>query len=252
MLSAERKLEIAKIINKNGRIKTSELSTIFNVSEMTVLRDLASLEKEGILKRVYGGALAFNDSSNEISSVFRGRIHTREKDEIALKAIQVVSEGDSLFIDGSTTSLALARKLSLKNNLTVVTNGLEAINELKGHEKIKVMSTGGELNPVTMSFYGLGAESFLREINVDICFISAAGISAAAGITEQNPQNISLKRIIIGHASRVVLLIDSSKFGKVTLNRVCLWGDINTIITDKKPDKSYLDLFKEKNIGAVY
>ncbi|MGM0366431.1 MAG: DeoR/GlpR family DNA-binding transcription regulator [Actinomycetota bacterium] len=252
MLSAERKLEIAKIINKNGRIKTSELSSIFNVSEMTVLRDLASLEKDGVLKRVYGGALAFNDSSNEISSVFRDRIHAREKDEIALKAVKLVNEGDSLFLDGSTTSLALARKLPVKKNISVVTNGLEAVNELKGSEDIKVISTGGELNTVTMGFFGLAAENFLREVNVDTCFISAAGISTASGITEQNPRNISLKRVIIGHSCRVVLLIDSSKFGKVTLNRVCHWRDINTIITDKEPDKSYLDFFKEKDIGAVY
>ncbi|MDZ7837694.1 MAG: DeoR family transcriptional regulator [Actinomycetota bacterium] len=79
MLSAERKLEIAKIINQDGRIKTSDLSAMFNVSEMTVLRDLAVLEKEGVLKRVYGGALAFNDSTQEIPTKLRGQLHTRRK-----------------------------------------------------------------------------------------------------------------------------------------------------------------------------
>ncbi len=252
MLSAERKLKIARIINKNGRIKTSELSTMFNVSEMTVLRDLASLEKEGVLKRVYGGALAFNDGSREISSNIRSKIHAREKDYIALKAAAVVREAESVFIDGSTTSLALARKLSLKSNITVVSNGLEALDELKDNEAIRVFCTGGELNLLTNGFFGLAAENFLKEINVDKCFISAAGISPQAGITEQNQQNIILKRIIMERAGRTFLLIDSSKFGKITLNKVCQWRDINTIITDKKPQRDFLYLFDEKDIEVVY
>ncbi len=252
MLSAERKLEIAKIINKNGRIKTSELSSIFNVSEMTVLRDLATLEKEGVLKRVYGGALAFNDSSLEISSMLREKIHASEKGDIASKAIRLVNDGDSLFVDSSTTSLALAKKLCLKNNLTVVSNGLEAINELKANQNIKVFSTGGELNMITMGFFGMAAENFLKEVNVDICFISAAGISPGAGITEQNQQNIALKRIIVGRSRKAVLLMDSSKWGKVTLNKVCHLSDINTIITDKKPDRGCIEFFGENGIKVVY
>ncbi len=252
MLSAERKLQIAKMINKNGRIKTSELSSIFSVSEMTVLRDLASLEKEGVLKRVYGGALAFNDSTHEISSTFREMIHPQEKDAIALKAVDLVAQGSTLFMDGSTTTLALAKKLTGKDTLTVVTNGLEAVNALKSNEHIQVFATGGELNALTWGFYGLAAENFLKEVYVDLCFISAAGISLHAGITEQNHQNIALKKIIMGQASKVILLIDSSKFGKVTLNRVCHWGHINTIITDKKPEKHYLDFFEQKGIGVIY
>ncbi|MDD3776582.1 MAG: DeoR/GlpR family DNA-binding transcription regulator [Actinomycetota bacterium] len=252
MLSAERKLEIAKIINKDGRIKTSELSDMFNVSEMTVLRDLAVLEKEGVLKRVYGGALALNDSSHEIPSKFRDRIHTAEKDIIAAKATALVSKGDSLFLDGSTTCLALARRLKGIPDITVITNGLEIINELKGNPEIKVVSTGGELNMLTNSFYGVLAAGLLKDINLDFCFISAAGISLDAGVTEPNPYNIFIKRSIIKNSARAVLLMDSSKFGKVTLNRVCLMADINTIITDKKPQAGYIDLFKQHQIEVIF
>lgn len=252
MLSAERKLEIAKIINQDGRIKTSELSAMFNVSEMTVLRDLAVLEKEGVLKRVYGGALAFNDSTQEIPAKLRGQLHTREKNDIALKASSLVHKGDSLFVDGSTTCLALAKKIKIKTDITVVTNGLEVTNELKGNREIKVISTGGELNPVTFNFYGPEASRFMEDISTDICFISAAGISFKAGVTEQNPYNISIKRSIIKNSVKVVLLIDSSKFGKVTLNKVCLMTDINTIITDKKPPSGYVDLFEQYNIEVIF
>ncbi len=252
MLSAERKLKIAKIINKNGKIKTSEISRKFNVSEMTVLRDLASLEEEGVLKRVYGGALAFNDSSNEISSVFRRKLSRKEKDSIASKALSMISEGMSFFVDSSTTSLALANLISSIKNITLVTNGLDIVNALKGNEAIKIICPGGELNQVNMSFYGPVAANFLNDINVDSTFISAAGISLKSGITEQNPQNIAIKKIMIKNSGNAILLVDSSKFDKITLNKICLLDDIDTIITDKKPNKKYLDLFKDKDINLIY
>ncbi len=252
MLSAERKLEIAKIINENGKIKTSELSKRFNVSEMTVLRDLASLEEEGVLKRVYGGALAFNDSSNEISSVFRSKINLKQKDSIASKALSLISEGSSIYLDSSTTSLSLAKLVGSKKNITLVTNGLDIINTAKGNGKIKIICPGGELNDVNMSFYGPSAEKFIEDINVNIAFISAAGISLKSGITEQNPQNIAIKKIMVKNSDISVLLIDSSKFGKITLNKVCLLQDIDTIITDKEPAPQYVELFKNNDIKLLY
>lgn len=252
MLSAERKLEIAKLINKNGKIKTSELSRRFNVSEMTVLRDLASLEEEGILKRVYGGALAFDDSTNEISSAFRSKMNIKEKSTIASKAYSVIDESTSFFLDSSTTSLSLAKLMVSKKDITIVTNGLDIVNAFRGNEKIRVLCPGGELNQVNMSFYGPSAENFLRDINVNISFVSAAGISLRSGITEQNPQNIAIKNIMITNADKVILLVDSSKFDKITLNKICSLDGIDTVITDRKPEDNYLELFREKNISLVY
>ena len=111
MLSAERKLKIAEIIGENGGIRTSELSDLFNVSEMTVLRDLATLEKQGILTRVYGGAVSSKTLSRETPNVVREKIRITEKNKIASLAAQLIQDGDNIFLDGSTTTHALAKRL---------------------------------------------------------------------------------------------------------------------------------------------
>ena len=252
MLSAERKLKIAEIVTKNGGTKTSELSNIFNVSEMTVLRDLALLEKQGILKRVYGGAVLARDASGEISSMFREKIHTFEKNIIAQKAVQFIKEGDSIFLDASTTSLALAKRLYAKKNVIVVTNGLDVINEIRKNDYIKLICPGGEFRSVTMSFVGNVAEEFLKNFYTDKAFISSAGISIKAGATEPNILQASIKKIMIENSNQNILLIDWSKFDKITLNKVCPLEDINTIITDKEPGSNYLEFFKKNNIKILY
>ena len=173
MLSAERKLKIADIVSKNGGIKTSDLSSTFNVSEMTILRDLAILEEQGILKRVYGGAVSVKSNTGEISSILRKRIHTFEKDVIGEKALGLISEGDSIFLDGSTTALALARKLYVIEDLVVVTNALEIINELRQNSNIELICTGGEFKKITADFLGPGTEMTLKNYNADKAFISS-------------------------------------------------------------------------------
>lgn len=252
MLSAERKLKIAEIVSKNGGIKTSELSTMFNVSEMTVLRDLASLEKQGILRRVYGGAVSVRDDYNEISSSYREKIHALEKNIIAQIALGLIQEEESIFLDASTTSLALAKRLYAVRNLTVVTNGLDVVNEVRQNSNVKLICPGGELNNVSMCFLGPGTENFLRNLNVNKAFISSAGVSIKAGLTEPNPLQASIKKIMIENSMQTILLIDWSKFDKVTLNRVCLLKSISVVVTDKKPIDSYLEFFEKNDIKILY
>lgn len=252
MLSAERKLKIAEIVNRNGGIRTSELSTMFNVSEMTVLRDLAELEKQGVLRRVYGGAVSIRDDYHEISSSYREKIHAFEKNIIAQIAVELIQEGESIFLDASTTSLALAKRLYTIRDLTVITNGLDIINEIRRNSHIKLICPGGEFNAISMCFLGPGTENFLKNLNVDKTFISTAGISMKTGLTEPNPMQASVKKIVIENSSEVVLLVDGSKFNKVTLNKVCGWEEIDIVITDKKPDNDYLSFWEEKGIKILY
>ncbi|MCL4377541.1 MAG: DeoR/GlpR family DNA-binding transcription regulator [Actinobacteria bacterium] len=252
MLSAERKVKIAQIVSESGGIKTSELSNMFNVSEMTVLRDLAILEEEGLLKRVYGGAVVTRDASHEISSILRKEIQTQEKNIISEKALEMVDNGDCIFLDGSTTALALAKKLHEKNDITVITNGLDVVNEIKNNNNIKLICLGGELYNITMNFTGPFTESFLRNFYADKCFISTAALSLKSGLTVENQSQVLLKKIMIENSSKRIALIDSSKFGRVALSKVCSFNEIDTIITDKKPPDDYLKLFKENNLEIIY
>jgi DeoR/GlpR family transcriptional regulator of sugar metabolism len=252
MLSAERKLKIAEMVCRNGGIKTSALSDMFYVSEMTILRDLAELEQQGILRRVYGGAVVVNDSTREISSILRKRIHTAEKNVIAEKALKLISNGESLFLDGSTTVLSFAKKIDTKKEITIITHGLDIINELKNNNDIKIICTGGEFQETTLSFVGSRTELFLKEFYADKAFISPAGISLKAGLTVENPLQASIKKIMLENSSQKIVLIDSSKFDKIALSRVCNIDEVNFIITDKKPDKKYIDFFKKNRVEIIY
>jgi len=254
MLAAERINKIAKIVSKNGGIKTSELSKMFDVSEMTILRDIASLENKGLLKRVYGGAISANNKINnkdEISSLVRGKIHAEEKSKIAELACKLVKPGEQIFIDPSTTCLALARKIKDIPDINVITNGLDIINELINSDNVRLTCLGGDFHKLSMSFLGPISEIPLREIYFDKVFISPAGCTVSQGITEVNVYSVAIRKTIIENAKEVILLADHSKFDKVSLYKICSWERINIVITNKEPDEKYIKLFKDNNIELI-
>ncbi len=252
MLSAERKLKIAEMVGKNGGIRTSELSDIFSVSEMTVLRDLATLEKQGILTRVYGGAVSSQSFSTEIPNIVREKIRTTEKNKIASLASKIIDEGDNIFLDGSTTTHALAKRLYNFKEIKVVTIGLDILNELKDIDSMEVISPGGVLDKITMNFLGRSTEEFLKNLNSDKAFISTSGISIKAGLTEPNPQQAFIKKIMLENAQQRILLADGSKYDVIALNRICDLSDLDIVITDNKPDNEYFHFFKQNNIKVLY
>lgn len=252
MLSAERKFKIAEMVSESGGIRTSELSGFFNVSEMTVLRDLAMLEKQGVLTRVYGGAVSSRNVSKETPNVIREKIRTTEKNKIASLAAQLIKDGDNIFLDGSTTTHALAKRLGFFSNLKVMTIGLDIINELSGMEGIEVISPGGILDKITMNFLGRNTEEFLKNLNSDKVFISTTAISIKAGLTETNPQQTFIKKIMLENALQKILLIDNSKYDVVDLNRICSLSDLDIVITDDRPDNKYYQFFKQNNIKVLY
>jgi Transcriptional regulators of sugar metabolism len=252
MLSVERKFKIAEVVGKNGGVKTSDLSDMFNVSEMTILRDLEMLEQQGILKRVYGGAVNMKNPIKELSIILRKQINTKEKNIIAEKAAKLISNGESIFLDSSTTAFALSKKLSAKTGLTVITNGLDLLNELKNNSNINLFCPGGELQLNTMSFIGSSAEDYLKDLYADKAFISASGISLQSGITVENATQAAIKKIMLKNSLSRIVLVDSSKFDVVRLSRVCALEDASTIVTDRKPDDKFLEVFEKNNIEVVY
>ncbi len=252
MLSAERKLKIAEMVGKNGGIRTSELSDIFSVSEMTVLRDLATLEKQGILTRVYGGAVSSQGFYAETTNIVREKMRTTEKNKIASLASKIINEGDNIFLDGSTTTHALAKRLYNFKEIKVVTIGLDILNELRDINGIEVISPGGVLDKITMNFLGRSTEEFLKNLNSDKAFISTLAISIKAGLTETNPQQAFIKKIMLENAQQKILLADSSKYDVIALNRICDLSDLDIVITDNKPDNEYFHFFKQNNIKVLY
>ena len=248
MLAAERIDKIARIVSKNGGIKTSELSRMFKVSEMTILRDLSFLENRGFLKRVYGGAVSARSNNEEVSRAIREKINAAEKNKIADIAYTLIKPNEQIFIDPSTTCLALARKIKNISEINVITNGLDIVNELADSENVRLTCIGGDFHKISMSFLGPISEIPLKEIYFDKVFVSPTGCTPEQGITEANVYSVAIRKTIIENAKEVILLADHSKFEKVSLYKICDWNQINTVISDKKPDEKYEKLFKDNNI----
>jgi DeoR family transcriptional regulator, fructose operon transcriptional repressor len=252
MLSVERKIKIAEVVEKNGGIRTSDLSSMFNVSEMTILRDLYALEGEGFLKRVYGGAVKISHSATELSTGIRKQINPEKKNIIAAKAAALINKGESIFLDSSTTTQALAKRIANESGITVITNSIDILNVLKENNNIRKICCGGELQEITGSFIGSLAENFLKDFFADRAFISASGFSLKAGITVENPVQAAAKKIMFDNSIKKVVLVDSTKFDNISLSKVCPVGYADIIVSDCKPPGNYLEFFKQNDIEAVY
>lgn len=252
MLVQDRYQKIIEILNKKNSVRVSYLMELFDVSIETVRRDLEHLEKEGYLKRVYGGAVLEKVNTN--LGTFRDREYeyTEEKKEIASTAIKYISEGQSIAMDYGTTTLEVAKML--KDNfekLTVLTNSLAIANELADRSKYNIILSGGILRGDELSLFGPLADENLRKFHIDTCFVSVSGVSLKEGLTDFVFEGIQLQRRLIDISERSIVLADSSKFDTVSLLQVCDITKADMIITDSKLRPNVLERYRGSGIDVV-
>ena len=245
-MPVDRHSEIIHILDTSNVVRVSDLSGRFRVSEETVRRDLERLEQDGVVRRIYGGAVRVSGRAMELSFQKRQTRNLEQKRRIASVAKDLVAEGESIVLDASTTTLELARILP-HMRLTVLTNGVSAVLEL-ANKGINVMSTGGALRQSNLSFIGPVAERSLDGYFVDKAFISCRGLTAQEGATEASDMEVALKRRMLKSAKRSVFLVDSSKFGQVAFCTICQLAEIHTIVTDSKVPP---DLVSEMEAAGV-
>ena len=194
MFALERQKKILEILSDEGAVSVNRLSTELGVTEETVRRDLEKLEKQEFLKRTHGGAVALDENTNEMSLEKRKSTNVEAKQKIAKLAATQVNEGDTIFLDASTTTFFIAKELKNMRNITIITNSLRVIVELDGCDTIKVISVGGVLSH-NQSFVGTLAENSIAENYVaSKMFFSSKGVSAESGILESNEQECGIKQ----------------------------------------------------------
>lgn len=252
LLAEERKDRILQILEEEGSVKVSKLTKLFDVSIETVRRDLEALEKEGSLKRVYGGAVIKKNRIHKLSYVKREKEFIDEKKEIAKTAIKYIEEGQSIALNNSTTNIEIARELK-KNfkELTILTNSLMIASELADAEGFTIILTGGILNNKEYAFYGELSENVLSNFIVDKAFISVSGVSLTRGITDYLIGEVQIEKRIIEIAQEVIILADSSKIDSVSLIKVTEIHEANLIITDSKLDSKILNKYLKNGIEIV-
>ena len=251
MLALERQKRILQHINDNGVAHVADLSREFNVTEETIRRDMAKLETKGLLVKTYGGAISPTGSSTDFSLEKRKRLNNESKIKIAKRAVNFISEGDTIFLDASTTTLALAREMKSIKDITVITNSLLAVNELIGCEGIKVIGTGGFAG-TNQSFVGNAAEEcILKNYFADKVFFSSKGVSAEGGILESNEFECGVKRAMIKNSSVKFYLCDKDKIGSAGYLRLAEFSELDFLITDGRIDKKLKNIIDENKIKTI-
>ena len=232
MLSVERQQTILDLLEKNDHIQVAELIGLFNVSDMTIRRDLAVLERKGVLRRVHGGAVSNRGRSYEPSFMSRSMTRIEEKERIGMAAASLIRSGDSIMLDVGTTTLEIARHLKDCHNLTIITPCIQIAATLVEHPGIRLVLTGGIMRPSELSLVGHLAERTIRDFYVDKLFLGAAGVDFEAGFTEFNLEDTLVKQAMLRSAKDITVVVDSSKFGRVAFTAIAPLQVANRIITD--------------------
>lgn len=232
-----RRQEIVDLLMEAGSTTVDELSTRFGVSRMTVHRDLDDLEQEGLLRKVRGGASMQASGQFESDFRYRQRVATAEKLRVARAAAALIEPGQTILIDDSSTAAGLARYLGEVRPLTVITNGLAALDALTGIAGITLIAPGGQYNRKFHGFFGLLAEEGLRNLRADAAFLSTSAIQGDTAF-HQDQEVVQTKRLMLAAATRRYLLVDHAKFGRTALHLLAPLARFDAVVTgaDLPPD----------------
>lgn len=229
---SERQDEIARLILDEGRVEVADLAQRFSVTTETIRRDLSQLDREQILRRVHGGAVPHQSVRHEPRVAVREALHAVEKHKIARRAVEELPGGGSIMIDSGSTLSIFAGMLPEDVELTVFTNSIPVIRSLALRPAVEVNVIGGLLRKETMAMVDSTGVDMVRELTVDVLFISTDRISPDRGFTTPYRPEVAIKQAMIEAARRVVMLFDHTKVGTDQLFRFANVGDVDTIITD--------------------
>lgn len=240
MFVEERHNQILNIINSKKSITVQELSKVLYVSAATIRRDLARMEKTGVIKRSHGGAVLFESSNTESAIAVRELENTKEKKQIAELALSFIHSNSVIFMDSSSTAGMIIPFLSQFKYLTVITNGLKNALLLSEKTDAKIHMPGGIVSTRSNSVVGSDTIQYILNMNAELAIFSCSGINHNNGITDASFEQSNLKRALIKNAKVRVLLCDSSKFSMTYMCRTCGFEDLDYILTDKQPQAEYI------------
>ena len=249
-LAPQRWDNLRALIRDSGVIRVEDLCRQLKVSPATVQRDLDQLERGGAIRRVHGGAVSVESRLDEPVFADKTSLAAREKRRIAEAALTFVEPDDTVYLDGGSTVLELARLLRERTNLTVVTNSLYAAHELAGRG-LRLIVIGGELRRLSQTMVGPLTRLVLHELHLDKAFMGTIGFALKEGLTTTDPSEAFTKEIVMGQARQVIVLADSSKAGKVSFARAGRWDKVQVLITDRQVDKEFAKELVNKEIKLV-
>lgn len=252
MLAIERRNTILARLSLEGKVIVSDLAREFDVTEETIRRDLEKLDREGLAKKTYGGAVINQNSTTDLPYSVRKRANVERKQHIAERIGELIHDGDRIMLDASSTAIFVAKIIKSRKNITLITNSVEILLELADKEGWNILSTGGTLREGALSLVGASAEKMIRGFHVDLAVCSCKGIDMTMGITDSNERDSEIKQAIFAAADRKVLAVDATKFDKISFVRVCDPGEVEIVVTDEPPTERWVEYLKNKQVELMY
>jgi DeoR/GlpR family transcriptional regulator of sugar metabolism len=223
--------QILNILSENGSVSIRELMKSLFVSEATVRRDLSELERRGALKRTFGGARAITETNNQVPLFIRESLDSKAKDEICKAASQLIHDGNTVFLDGSSTAQYLVKYMAHLKDIVVVTYSIKTA-ELLCRNHIKTYCAGGLLIGNSLVCTGQKTLEFAESINPDICFISCKGVDEDGKFSDTSEEETAIRRAFMKNSRRCVLLMTANKFGSSYMHTLCRADEVDHIFSD--------------------
>lgn len=247
LTQAGRQERVAELVLRKDFVAARDMARLFDVSLMTIHRDLDELEEQGILRKVRGGATPQPSSLFESTVRYRSMVAPIEKEALARFALASVEPGQAVMLDESTTALALARLLPARLPLTVITNSLRVVQVLRTVKEIDLIVLGGNYLPQHDAFCGLACEAAVSALRADVLFMSTTAVSG--GVAFQPDQEFAIaKRAMIAAAAQRVLLVDHTKFGRVALHRLAPLDAFDLVAVDAGVDEPGITQLREARV----
>lgn len=251
----DRKLAIVDRLARENRLYVSDLSAEFEVSEVTIRKDLKELEERGALRRVHGGAMPAGPHKVSVESTLDEleQIRVAEKQAIAKVAYEYIADGDALLMDASTTTRELAHLIrdGSKKNLTVITTAIQLAQELAVCSHVQVIQIGGIIRRSLLTAMGPMATEALRSLHADKAFIGVNGVDPQVGLTTQNMLECEIKRHMIESSTQSYVLADSSKICCIALGVICPVNRVDYIMTDSQISPAMAQKLSESGAEVV-
>jgi DeoR family galactitol utilization operon repressor len=253
--TAERRSQIAQMVIENGQVFVADLVDMFNVSEVSIRRDLTILEENQRLKRVHGGAVPIPGNLRTDSFGEKEKLHINIKARIAQVAAGLAKQGNIILLDSGTTTLQIIRNvphfLRVSNMINLVTNSMPVSHEVLTWPSPNVTILGGIYLPDYQATVGPQTLNQLSELTADIAFLGTDGITLQGGATTANVLMAEVDRMMADHARKTVLVTDSSKFGRMGFVPVKPIASYDTIITDSDAPADMVAAIREMGVEVI-
>jgi len=244
----ERHNRILALLQQNGSISVVQLAELFKVSEVTIRKDLSFLEQQKKLYRTHGSAILISPYISDRHVNEKEKKNVAEKRAIGAKAASLVAQDDSIIIASGTTMAFLAREIKPVGHLTVITAAVPVTSILSQDTNVDVIQLGGITRSSSVSVVGPFAEQMLGNFNCSKLF---DGIDLEFGLTTTNMLEAALNRVMMNAAQKVIVLADSSKFGRRGFSKICDLEAVDRIITDSGVQPLYLERLRERGIEVT-